>query len=154
MEPAEIDGEGLELVHMRAIYATDLSAAGEAAIETETCLDCLGRIGIDELHLVTAVPDNVHAGTPGIDHLKRRRRTLERYQQEIEAAGLGVETHVVRGTPIVGSTASRNRSGPTCRSSGHVGRVHSRTDSSARRRGTSHGRRSCRCSSIESNAGR
>ena len=84
---------------MKAVYATDLSAASEAAIETETCLDCLGRIGVDELHLVTVVPDNVHAGTPGIDHVKRRRRTLERYQQVIEAAGLGVETHVVRGTP-------------------------------------------------------
>ncbi|MFA9428441.1 universal stress protein [Natronorubrum sp. A-ect3] len=84
---------------MKAVYATDLSAASEAAIETETCLDCLGRIGIEELHLVTVVPDNVHAGTPGIDHEKRRRRALRRYQQSIEDAGFDVETYVVRGTP-------------------------------------------------------
>lgn len=84
---------------MRAVYATDLSAASEAAIETETSLDSLSRIGVEELHLVTVVPANVHAGTPGIDHEKRRRRALKRYRDVIEDAGLEVETHVVRGTP-------------------------------------------------------
>ena len=84
---------------MKAVYATDLSSASEAAIETETCLECLSRIGVEELHLVTVVPANVHAGTPGLDHEKRRRRALARYRKVIEDAGLGVETHVVRGTP-------------------------------------------------------
>ena len=86
-------------VAMKAVYATDLSAASEAAIETDTCLECLDRIGVDTLHLVTVVPANVHAGTPGIDHEKRRRRALRRYRETIEAAGLEVESHVVRGTP-------------------------------------------------------
>ena len=84
---------------MRAVCATDLSAASEAAIETETCLECLGRVGIEEMHLVTVIPANVHAGMPGLDFEKRRRRGLARYREVIEDAGFDVETHVVRGTP-------------------------------------------------------
>ncbi|ELZ10721.1 UspA domain-containing protein [Halovivax asiaticus JCM 14624] len=84
---------------MKAVIATDLSAASEAMIENETCLDCLGRIGIEEIHLVTVVPSNVHAGMPGMDFEGRRRRALDRYSTVIENAGFDVETHVVRGTP-------------------------------------------------------
>ena len=84
---------------MKAVCATDLSAASEATIESETCLECLGRIGVDEMHLVTVVPSNVHAGMPGIDFEERRRRAIERYREVIEDAGFDVETHVVRGTP-------------------------------------------------------
>lgn len=84
---------------MRAIYATDLSAASEAAIQNETCLECLERIGVDTFHLVTVIPSNVHAGMPGMDFEGRRERGLERYRSAIEAAGFDVETHVVRGTP-------------------------------------------------------
>ncbi|RQH02403.1 universal stress protein [Natrarchaeobius oligotrophus] len=84
---------------MKAVLATDLSAASEATIENETCLECLGRIGIDEMHLVTVVPSNVHGGMPGIDFEKRRRRSISNYERVIERAGFDVETHVVRGTP-------------------------------------------------------
>ena len=84
---------------MRALCATDLSAASEATIENETCLDCLGRIGVRTIHLVTVVPGNVHAATPGVDFEAQRRRALDRYRAVIEAAGFDVETHVVRGTP-------------------------------------------------------
>ena len=84
---------------MKAVCATDLSAASEATIKSETCLDCLGRIGIEEIHLVTVVPSNVHAGMPGIDFEKRRQRALDRYSSVIVDAGFDVETHVVRGTP-------------------------------------------------------
>ncbi len=84
---------------MKAVCATDLSAASEAAIETETCLRCLGRIGIDEIHLVTVVPSNVHAGMPGLNFEKRRKRALSRYETVLRDAGFDVETHVVRGTP-------------------------------------------------------
>jgi len=84
---------------MRAIYATDLSAASEAAIENETCLECLDRIGVETVHLVTVVPSNVHPGMPGMDLEGRRERALDRYRGVMEAAGVGVETHVVRGTP-------------------------------------------------------
>jgi nucleotide-binding universal stress UspA family protein len=84
---------------MRAVCATDLSAASKAAIETETCLECLGRIGVEEIHLVTVIPSNVHAGMPGMNFEKRRKRGLSRYEQVIEEAGFGVDTHVVRGTP-------------------------------------------------------
>ncbi|TMT86492.1 universal stress protein [Haloterrigena sp. H1] len=84
---------------MRALYATDLSAASEAAIENETCLECLERIGIDTIHLVTVVPSNVHAGMPGMDLEGRRQRALDRYQSVMEDAGFEVDTHVVRGTP-------------------------------------------------------
>jgi len=84
---------------MRAIYATDLSAASEAAIQNETCLECLGRIGVDTIHLVTVIPSNVHAGMPGMNFSKRREQGLTRYQNVMEAAGFEIETHVVRGTP-------------------------------------------------------
>ncbi|MFC7238463.1 universal stress protein [Saliphagus sp. GCM10025317] len=84
---------------MKAVIATDLSAASEATIETETCLECLGRIGIEEIHLVTVIPLNVHAGMPGMDFEGRRERALERYRNVIEGAGFDVESHVVRGTP-------------------------------------------------------
>jgi nucleotide-binding universal stress UspA family protein len=84
---------------MRAIYATDLSAASEAAIENETCLECLQRIGVETIHLVTVVPSNVHVGMPGMDLEGRRERALERYASVMENAGFDVETHVVRGTP-------------------------------------------------------
>lgn len=84
---------------MKAVLATDLSAASEAAIETQTSLGCLRRIGVDEMHLVTVIPANVHAGMPGIDFEKRRKRSLKQYQRVIEGAGFEVETHVVRGTP-------------------------------------------------------
>lgn len=84
---------------MRAIYATDLSAASEAAIENQTCLECLGRIGVDTIHLVTVIPSNVHAGMPGMNFDQRRKRGLARYQGVMEDAGFDTETHVVRGTP-------------------------------------------------------
>ncbi|MCU4975699.1 universal stress protein [Halobacteria archaeon AArc-m2/3/4] len=84
---------------MKAICATDLSAASEATIENETCLECLGRIGVEEIHLVTVIPSNVHAGMPGMDFEGRRERALERYRDVIEDAGFDVEAHVVRGTP-------------------------------------------------------
>ncbi len=84
---------------MRAVCATDLSAASQAAIQNETCLACLSQIGIEEIHLVTVVPANVHAGMPGIDFEQRRRRALNRYRQVMEGAGFRVDTHVVRGTP-------------------------------------------------------
>ena len=84
---------------MRALCATDLSAGSEAAIQNETCLACLDRIGVDSIHLVTVVPANVHSGMPGLNFDGRRSRALDRYQRVIEAAGFDVETHVVRGTP-------------------------------------------------------
>ncbi len=84
---------------MKAVCATDLSAASEAAIETETCLHCLGKVGVEEIHLVTVIPSNVHAGMPGMQFEKRRKRALRQYSETIERAGFAVETHVVRGTP-------------------------------------------------------
>ncbi|GAB3024763.1 universal stress protein [Natronobiforma cellulositropha] len=84
---------------MKAVLATDLSAASEATIQNETCLECLGRIGVDEMHLVTVVPSNVHAGMPGIDFERRRKNSIRSYERVIEDAGFDVEVHVVRGTP-------------------------------------------------------
>ena len=84
---------------MRALCATDLSSASEAAIENETCLECLRRIGVETIHLVTVVPSNVHSGMPGVNFDERRRQGLDRYGDVIEGAGFDVETHVVRGTP-------------------------------------------------------
>ena len=84
---------------MRALCATDLSAASSAAVENETCLECLRRIGVETIHLVTVVPSNVHTGMPGVDFDTRRQQGLDRYRTVIEAAGFDVETHVVRGTP-------------------------------------------------------
>jgi nucleotide-binding universal stress UspA family protein len=84
---------------MRVLFATDLSAASEAAIKDQTCLECLGRIGVDEMHLLTVVPSNVHAGMPGVDFEKRRRKALSNYEGVLLEAGFDVESHVVRGTP-------------------------------------------------------
>jgi nucleotide-binding universal stress UspA family protein len=84
---------------MKAVYATDLSTASEAAIENETCLDCLDRIGVDSVHLVTVIPSNVHVGMPGMNFEERRRKGLKRYRNVMEDAGFDVETHVVRGSP-------------------------------------------------------
>ncbi|GAB7020806.1 universal stress protein [Halostagnicola bangensis] len=84
---------------MKAVLATDLSAASEATIENETGLECLGQIGIEEIHLVTVIPSNVHRGMPGIDFEKRRRKAIRNYERVIERAGFDVEVHVVRGTP-------------------------------------------------------
>lgn len=84
---------------MKAVCATDLSAASDAAIKDQTCLNCLSRIGVDEMHLVTVVPANVYSGMPGIDFEGRRRTALNRYQSVIRDAGFDVEAHVVRGTP-------------------------------------------------------
>ena len=82
-----------------AVIATDLSAASETMVESETGLSCLGRIGVDRIHLVTVVPSNVHSGMPGMNFQKRRKETLRTYRSTIESAGFEVETHVVRGTP-------------------------------------------------------
>jgi nucleotide-binding universal stress UspA family protein len=84
---------------MRAVYTTDLSAASEATIENETCLECLERVGVTTVHLVTVVPSNVHAGMPGMGLEERRQQGLDRYRRVMESAGFDVETHVVRGTP-------------------------------------------------------
>ena len=82
-----------------AVIATDLSTASETMINSETGLGCLGRIGVDRIHLVTVVPSNVHSGMPGMGFQERRERVLNRYRRTIEDAGFDVETHVVRGTP-------------------------------------------------------
>ena len=84
---------------MRAIYATDLSAASEAAIHNETCLECLERIGVEAIHLVTVIPSNMHAGMPGMNFEERREAGLNRYERVMQEAGFSTETHVVRGTP-------------------------------------------------------
>nr|WP_255331266.1 universal stress protein [Halorubrum sp. AJ67] len=82
-----------------AVLATDLSTASQTMIESETGLRCLSQIGVKQIHLVTVVPSSVHSGMPGINFEKRRKRALGRYQSQIEDAGFGAETHVVRGTP-------------------------------------------------------
>jgi nucleotide-binding universal stress UspA family protein len=82
-----------------AVIATDLSTASESMIESETGLNCLGRIGVERIHIVTVVPSNVHSGMPGMGFEKRRKKALRRYRSIVEDAGFDVETHVVRGTP-------------------------------------------------------
>jgi len=82
-----------------AVIATDLSTASESMIESETGLNCLGRIGVERIYLVTVVPSNVHSGMPGMGFEKRRKQALRRYSSTVEDAGFDVETHVVRGTP-------------------------------------------------------
>ncbi|MEA5387936.1 universal stress protein [Haloarculaceae archaeon H-GB11] len=84
---------------MRAVYATDLSEAIEAAISSRICLTCLGRYGIDEIHLVTVTSPNVTTGMPGSDVGERTKRALSRQRELLEDEGFRVETHVVRGTP-------------------------------------------------------
>lgn len=82
-----------------AVIATDLSTASESMIESETGLNCLGRIGVERIHIVTVVPSNVHSGMPGMGFEKRRKKALRRYRSIVGDAGFDVETHVVRGTP-------------------------------------------------------
>jgi nucleotide-binding universal stress UspA family protein len=84
---------------MRAVYATDLSDAIEAAISSRTCLECLQRYGIDTIDLITVTSPNVTTGMPGSDVGEQTRQALDRERAELESEGFDVETHVVRGTP-------------------------------------------------------
>jgi nucleotide-binding universal stress UspA family protein len=84
---------------MRIVFATDLSDASEAAIRSRTCLECLGNIGVEEVHLLTVVPDNVSSGLPGMDVASDRKAALRTQREVFEAEGFTVETHVARGTP-------------------------------------------------------
>ena len=84
---------------MRIVFATDLSDANEAAIESRTCLECLDNIGVSEVHLLTVVPDNVSSGLPGMDAASDAREALAPQRSVFERAGFDVETHVARGTP-------------------------------------------------------
>lgn len=36
-------------------------------MRSRTCLECLGNIGVQEVHLLTVVPDNVSCGLPGME---------------------------------------------------------------------------------------
>ncbi|NHX37736.1 MULTISPECIES: universal stress protein [Halolamina] len=84
---------------MRAVYATDLSAAIETAIGSQTCLECLQRYGIDAIDLVTVTSPNVTTGMPGSDVGGRTKQALARQRRLLEDEGFTVETHVLRGTP-------------------------------------------------------
>lgn len=84
---------------MRIVFATDLSDANEAAIESRTCLECLDNIGVREVHLLTVVPGNVSSGLPGMDVASDARSALGTQRAVFEKAGFDVETHVARGTP-------------------------------------------------------
>jgi nucleotide-binding universal stress UspA family protein len=84
---------------MRIVFATDLSDANEATIRSRTCLECLKRIGVTDVHLVTVVPDNVSTGLPGMDIASDRRKALRTQRETFESEGFDVETHVARGTP-------------------------------------------------------
>lgn len=84
---------------MRAVYATDLSAAIETAISSRTCLECLERYGIDEIDLITVTSPNVTTGMPGSDVGDRTRKALDRQRRLLEDEGFTVTTHTTRGTP-------------------------------------------------------
>jgi nucleotide-binding universal stress UspA family protein len=84
---------------MKAVFATDLSEASETAIENRICLDCLERVGVDEVHLVTVLAEMTPSGLPGFDLRERQERVLKRQRKIFEDAGFEVETHVLRGTP-------------------------------------------------------
>ncbi|WP_424015991.1 universal stress protein [Halorubrum xinjiangense] len=84
---------------MRIVFATDLSDANEAAIESRTCLECLDNIGVTEVHLLTVVPDNVSSGLPGMEAATDAKEALAPQRRVFERAGFDVETHVARGTP-------------------------------------------------------
>lgn len=84
---------------MRAVFATDLSDAIETALQSRICLECLGRYGITEIHLVTVTSPNVTTGMPGSDVGGQTRRGLNRQADLLREEGFDVETHVVRGTP-------------------------------------------------------
>ena len=84
---------------MRIVFATDLSDANRAAMESRTCLDCLDNIGVREVNLLTVVPDNVSSGLPGMDVASDARSALANQRAVFEEAGFEVKTHVTRGTP-------------------------------------------------------
>jgi nucleotide-binding universal stress UspA family protein len=84
---------------MRAVFATDLSDAIETALESRICLECLGRYGVTEVHLLNVTSPNVTTGMPGSDVGRQTRRGLERQADLLREEGFDVETHVVRGTP-------------------------------------------------------
>jgi nucleotide-binding universal stress UspA family protein len=85
---------------MRIVFATDLSDASEAAVESRTCLECLDNIGVSEVHLFTVVPDTVGSSLPGLDTAADAEAALRSQRAVFEAAGFDVETHVARGAPF------------------------------------------------------
>jgi nucleotide-binding universal stress UspA family protein len=84
---------------MQAVYATDLSDAIDAAISSRICLECLGRYGITEIHLLTVTSPNVTTGMISGDVADRTKSGLARQRRIIEEEGFDVESHLVRGTP-------------------------------------------------------
>lgn len=90
---------GLVSTVMKALYATDLSEASHAAVRTQPCLECLDRIGVREIHLITVISSDMHYGMPGIDYRKTKKGLLSRQESIFSEAGFDVETHIVRGTP-------------------------------------------------------
>jgi nucleotide-binding universal stress UspA family protein len=85
---------------VRIVFATDRSAASEAAVESRTCLACLDAIGVSEVHLFTVIPDSVGSGVPGLDAAADAAVALRSQRSVFEAAGFDVETHVARGAPF------------------------------------------------------
>ena len=83
---------------MRIVFATDLSDANKAAIESRTCLECLDNIGVRTVHLLTVVPDNVSTGLPGMGVASDARTALASQREAFSEAGFEVESHVARGT--------------------------------------------------------
>lgn len=84
---------------MRIVFATDLSEASRAAVESRTCLHCLDAVGVTEVHLFTVVPDNVSGTLPGMDAASDAHKALDAQRETFEAVGFDVETHVARGAP-------------------------------------------------------
>lgn len=84
---------------MEIVHGTDLSSASEASIRSETCLGCLGRIGVEKYHLVNVAPDYLHTGVPGMGFEERREEDLAEYAAVLDDHGFDVETHMLRGTP-------------------------------------------------------
>ncbi|XGI83012.1 universal stress protein [Halorutilales archaeon Cl-col2-1] len=84
---------------MEVVYATDLSEPTEAAVKSQTCLDCLKRVGVDKIHLIHVINVSMRSGIAPFDLESPKQELLDGQKGVLEDEGFEVESHVVRGTP-------------------------------------------------------
>lgn len=93
-EPKVTDEPGLTMV-----FATDLSETTEAGIKSQTCIDCLKRVGVRKIYLINVIDVSMRSGIAPFDLESPKQDRLDEEEELLESEGFDVETRVVRGTP-------------------------------------------------------
>lgn len=81
------------------VYATDLSEPSEAGITSDTCIECLRRVGVERFYLMNVIDVSMRSGIAPFDLETPHKERLEEERKILEDEGFEVEARVVRGTP-------------------------------------------------------